>query len=40
MEKRNLDEENAYHFMRRQASQRVSVGTIATAIIDSYDILG
>ena len=41
MEKRNLDEENAYHFMRRQAmSQRVSMGTIATAIIDSYDILG
>jgi ABC-type branched-subunit amino acid transport system substrate-binding protein len=30
-----------HHFMRRQAmSQRVSVGTIATAIIDSYDILG
>jgi len=40
-EKRNLDEEEAYHFMRRQAmSQRVSVGTVAAAIIDSYDILG
>jgi two-component system, response regulator / RNA-binding antiterminator len=40
-EKRNLDEEEAYHFMRRQAmSQRVSVGTVAAAIIDSHDILG
>jgi AmiR/NasT family two-component response regulator len=41
MEKRNLDEEAAYHFMRRQAmSQRVSVGAVAAAIIDSRDILG
>jgi AmiR/NasT family two-component response regulator len=41
MEKRNLDEEAAYHFMRRQAmSQRVSVGAVAAAIIDSCDILG
>jgi len=41
MEKRNLDEEEAYHFMRRQAmSQRVSVGVVAAAIIDSHDILG
>ena len=41
MEKRNLDEEGAYHFMRRQAmSQRVSVGAVAAAIIDSRDILG
>jgi AmiR/NasT family two-component response regulator len=41
MEKRNLDEEAAYHFMRRQAmSQRVSVGAVAAAIIDSHDILG
>ena len=40
-EKRNLDEEEAYHFMRRQAmKQRVSVGVIAAAIIDSHDILG
>jgi AmiR/NasT family two-component response regulator len=40
-EKRNLDEENAYHFMRRQAmNQRVSVGVIAAAIVDSHDILG
>ena len=41
MEERNLDEEAAYHFMRRQAmSQRVSVGAVAAAIIDSRDILG
>ncbi len=41
MEKRNLDEEEAYHFMRRQAmNQRVSVGAVAAAIIDSDDILG
>jgi AmiR/NasT family two-component response regulator len=40
-EKRNLDEEEAYHFMRRQAMrQRVSVGAVAAAIVDSYDILG
>jgi len=41
MEKRNLDEEEAYHFMRRQAmSQRISIGAVAVAIIDSHDILG
>jgi AmiR/NasT family two-component response regulator len=41
MEKRHLNEEQAYHFMRRQAmSQRVSVGTVAATIIDSCDILG
>ncbi len=41
MEKRNLDEEEAYHFMRRQAmNQRVSVGAVAAAIIDLHDILG
>jgi AmiR/NasT family two-component response regulator len=40
MERRNLDEEEAYHFMRRQAmSRRVSVGAVAAAIIDSRDIL-
>lgn len=40
-EKRSLDEEDAYHFMRRQAmSQRVSVGAVAAAIVDSFDILG
>jgi AmiR/NasT family two-component response regulator len=41
MEKRKLGEEEAYHFMRRKAmSQRVSIGAVAAAIIDSYDILG
>ena len=41
MEKRNLDEEEAYHFMRRQAiSQRVSVGAVAAAIVNSHGILG
>jgi AmiR/NasT family two-component response regulator len=41
MEKRNLDEGEAYHFMRRRAmSQRVSVGAVAAAIIDSHDVLG
>lgn len=41
MEKRQLDEEAAYHFMRRQAmSQRISIGAVAVAIIDSHDILG
>ena len=41
MEKRDLDEEEAYHFMRRQAmNQRISIGVVAAAIIDSHDILG
>lgn len=41
MDKRHLAEEEAYHFMRRQAmSQRVSIGAVAAAIIDSCDILG
>lgn len=41
MEKRNLDEEEAYHFMRRQAmSQRISISVVAAAIIDTHDILG
>lgn len=40
MEKRKLDEEEAYHFMRRRAmSQRISIGAVAAAIIDSRDIL-
>jgi AmiR/NasT family two-component response regulator len=41
MDKRQLDEEQAYHFIRRQAmSRRVSVAAVAAAIIDSNDILG
>jgi AmiR/NasT family two-component response regulator len=41
MKRRNIDEEEAYHFMRRRAmSQRVSIGAVAATIIDSHDILG
>ncbi|MBO0754497.1 MAG: ANTAR domain-containing protein [Bradyrhizobiaceae bacterium] len=41
MAERNLEEDEAYHFMRRRAmSHRVSVSAVATAIIDSHDILG
>jgi AmiR/NasT family two-component response regulator len=41
MRTRRLEEEEAYHFMRRQAmSKRVPIGTIATAIVDSDDVLG
>lgn len=40
MEKRKLNEEEAYHFLRRTAmKKRVSVGTLANAIIDSSDLL-
>lgn len=40
MEKRRIDEEQAYHFMRRKAmSQRVSIGAVAAAIVDSHYIL-
>ncbi|MEX0924049.1 MAG: ANTAR domain-containing protein [Rhodovibrionaceae bacterium] len=40
MEKRKLNEEEAYHFLRRTAMQkRVSVGSLANAIIDSSDLL-
>ena len=41
MRSKNLDEESAYHFLRRQAmTRRVSIGTIANAIIDSQELLG
>lgn len=41
MEKRHLHEDEAYHFMRRQAmKQRVTVSAVATAIIDSHELLG
>ncbi len=41
MEKRKLDEEAAYHFMRKQAmNKRISIGVVAAAIIDSHGILG
>ncbi len=41
MRSKNLDEEEAYHFLRRQAmARRVSIGTIANAVIDSQELLG
>jgi len=41
MRSKNLDEEAAYHFLRRQAmARRVSIGTIANAVIDSQELLG
>lgn len=41
MTERNLDEDEAYHFMRLQATnQRVSVGSVAATIINAHDILG
>ena len=40
MEKRKMNEEEAYHFLRRTAmKRRVSVGALANAIIDSSEIL-
>ncbi|GAB5471068.1 MAG: ANTAR domain-containing response regulator [Rhodospirillales bacterium] len=41
MHSKGLDEEEAYHFLRRQAmARRVSIGEIAKAIIDSQELLG
>lgn len=41
MQTRKLDEEEAYHFMRRQAmNRRVSISAVAAAIVDSHDVLG
>lgn len=41
MATRNLSEEEAYHYMRRLAMERrVSIGAVATAIVDSQEILG
>jgi AmiR/NasT family two-component response regulator len=41
MEKRKLDDEEAYHFKRRQAmNPPISIGVVAAAVIDSHDILG
>ncbi|MGH7152773.1 MAG: ANTAR domain-containing response regulator [Acetobacteraceae bacterium] len=37
---RNLDEEAAYHFIRRRAMERrVSVSAVAAAIVDSHGVL-
>ena len=41
MQTRKLGEEEAYHFMRRQAmNRRVSISAVAAAIVDSHDVLG
>ena len=41
MQRRKLDEDEAYHFMRRQAmNRRVSISAVAAAIVDSHDVLG
>jgi len=41
MDARKMDEEAAYHFIRRQAMERrVSISVVAAAIVDSHEILG
>ncbi|MDW3204029.1 MAG: ANTAR domain-containing protein [Alphaproteobacteria bacterium] len=41
MRMKNMNEEEAYHFLRRQAMERrVSIGSVANALIDSQEILG
>jgi AmiR/NasT family two-component response regulator len=41
MAKENIGEDEAYHFMRRQAmSRRVSLSAVAAAIVDSQQLLG
>lgn len=41
MTARNLGEDQAYQFMRNQAMERrVSIGVIATTIVDAHDLLG
>jgi AmiR/NasT family two-component response regulator len=41
MAKGAMGEENAYHFMRRQAmTRRVSISAVAAAIVDAHEVLG
>lgn len=41
MAKENMREDEAYHFMRRQAmTRRVSLSAVAAAIVDSHEVLG
>jgi AmiR/NasT family two-component response regulator len=41
MQTRQIDEDEAYHFMRRQAmKRRISISAVAAAVVDSYDVLG
>ncbi len=38
---KNVSEEEAYNYLRRQAMERrVTIGAVASAIIDSHDLLG
>jgi AmiR/NasT family two-component response regulator len=40
MSQQRIDEEAAYHFMRRQAmARRVSITAVAAAIVDAHEIL-
>jgi AmiR/NasT family two-component response regulator len=40
MRVKNITEEEAYNYLRRQAMERrVAIGAVATAIVDSYDLL-
>lgn len=41
MTAKNMSEEEAYHFLRRHAMERrVSIGALATVIVDSQELLG
>ncbi len=41
MTNKGMSEEEAYHFLRRQAMERrVSIGTLAMVVVDSQDLLG
>lgn len=41
MQNKGISEEEAYHFLRRQAMERrVSIGTLASAVVDSQELLG
>ena len=41
MKVKSMTEEEAYHFLRKQAMERrVSIGTLASAIVDTQELLG
>lgn len=41
MQTRKLEEDEAYHFIRRQAmNRRVSINAVASAMVDSHEVLG
>ena len=41
MAKENMREDQAYHFMRRQAmARRVSLSAVAATIVNSHEVLG